>query len=89
MAERSLRRRATGRVSAAVRAAELTNQLLGFSRRTMLHLEATNLNTAVTEAVRIVRRSFDPRIAVDIKPTVTERAIATIRLSDERAARSQ
>jgi len=30
-----------------------------------------------------------PVSAVEIKPTVTERAIATIRLSDERAARSQ
>ncbi len=53
--------------TAATRAADLTKQLLGFSRRTMLRLEPTNLNAAVQEAIRILRRTIDPRIAVEIK----------------------
>jgi two-component system cell cycle sensor histidine kinase/response regulator CckA len=53
--------------TAAVRASDLTKQLLGFSRRTALRLEATNLNASVLEAVRILRRTFDPRITVEVK----------------------
>jgi PAS domain S-box-containing protein len=53
--------------TAAMRAADLTKQLLGFSRRTMLRLEPTNLNSAVQEAIRILRRTIDPRIAVEIR----------------------
>ncbi|MBL8798650.1 MAG: PAS domain S-box protein, partial [Planctomycetia bacterium] len=53
--------------TAAVRASDLTKQLLGFSRRTVLRLEATNLNASMLEAVRILRRTFDPRITVEVK----------------------
>jgi PAS domain S-box-containing protein len=52
---------------AAQRAAELTGQLLGFSRRTMLRLEVTNLNAAVQEIMGILRRTIDPRITVEIQ----------------------
>lgn len=51
---------------AAQRAAELTGQLLGFSRRTMLRLEVANLNVAIQEIMGIMRRTIDPRIAVEI-----------------------
>jgi CheY-like chemotaxis protein len=53
--------------TAANRAADLTKQLLGFSRRTMLRLEPTDLNTAIQEAVRILRRTIDPRITMEAK----------------------
>jgi PAS domain S-box-containing protein len=52
---------------AAARAAELTKQLLGFSRQTMLQLEPTDLAAAVEETVAILRRTIDPRIVVDVR----------------------
>jgi CheY-like chemotaxis protein len=52
--------------TAAVRAAELTRQLLGFSRRTPLVSRPLNLNTVVEETLRLVRRTFDPRIDVRV-----------------------
>jgi PAS domain S-box-containing protein len=47
---------------AALRAAELTSKLLGFSRRTTLRLESTNLVSAFEETLALLRRTFDPRI---------------------------
>jgi len=55
--------------TAAVRAADLTRQLLGFSRQTMLRLEPTNLNSAIAETVGMLRRTIDPRITVDVRAT--------------------
>jgi two-component system cell cycle sensor histidine kinase/response regulator CckA len=52
---------------AAARAADLTRQLLGYSRQTLLQLEPTNLGTAIDETVRILRRTIDPRIVVDVR----------------------
>jgi CheY-like chemotaxis protein len=52
---------------AALRAADLTKQLLGFSRQTMLRLELTNLNTAIQEIVGILSRTIDPRITVQVQ----------------------
>ncbi|MBY0523871.1 MAG: PAS domain S-box protein [Gemmataceae bacterium] len=52
---------------AAQRATDLTRQLLGFSRQTMLRLEPTILNASVQEIVAILRRTIDPRIAVAIE----------------------
>jgi PAS domain S-box-containing protein len=49
---------------ASLRAAELTSKLLGFSRRTTLHLEPTNLNACIDEAVALLRRTIDPRISL-------------------------
>src|SRR5262249_53913932 len=51
---------------AAWRAAELVRQLLGFSRRTVLWLQPTDLNAAVAEVGGILRRALDPRIVVQI-----------------------
>ncbi|HLN26860.1 MAG TPA: PAS domain S-box protein [Gemmataceae bacterium] len=53
--------------TAALRAAELTSKLLGFSRRTTLRLEPSNLNTFVQETVALLRRTIDPRINVEIR----------------------
>lgn len=47
---------------AAWRAATLTNQLLGFSRQTMLRMESLNLNRTVNEVVKLLERTLDPRI---------------------------
>lgn len=55
--------------TAAWRAAELTRQLLGFSRQTMLRLEPTNLNHSIQETLGILRRAIDPRIAVEVHNT--------------------
>jgi signal transduction histidine kinase/CheY-like chemotaxis protein len=52
---------------AALRAAELTSQLLGFSRRSMLRPQPTNLNTIIEETVRLLRRAIDPRIVIDVR----------------------
>jgi PAS domain S-box-containing protein len=52
---------------AGLRAANLTSQLLGFSRRTMLRPQPTNLNATVDEVVTILRRTIDPRIDVEVQ----------------------
>jgi PAS domain S-box-containing protein len=51
--------------SAALRASELTNRLLGFSRQTILRPQPTNLNTCVEETVRLLRSTIDPRITLE------------------------
>jgi CheY-like chemotaxis protein len=52
---------------AAWRAAELTRQLLGFSRQTLLWLRPTNLNDAVAEVATLLERTSDPRIHLEIR----------------------
>jgi PAS domain S-box-containing protein len=52
---------------AAVRATDLTRQLLGFSRQTVLRLEPINLNHAIEEVLTILKRTIDPRIRVEVK----------------------
>jgi PAS domain S-box-containing protein len=47
---------------AAWRAATLTSQLLGFSRRTMLRVEPVVLNRTVDEVVALLSRTLDPRL---------------------------
>jgi len=51
---------------AAQRATDLTRQLLGFSRQTMLRLERANLSACAQEVVSILRRTIDPRIALEV-----------------------
>jgi PAS domain S-box-containing protein len=51
---------------AAWRAADLTRQLLGFSRQSLLWLRPVNLNDAVVEAVSLLKRTIDPRIDAQV-----------------------
>jgi PAS domain S-box-containing protein len=51
---------------AALRAAELTRKMLGFSRRTALHLEPASLNACVEETVALLHRTIDPRIRLTV-----------------------
>jgi PAS domain S-box-containing protein len=53
---------------AALRAADLTRQLLGFSRQNILWLKPLSLNEAVAEVVDILHRTIDPRITVEVRP---------------------
>jgi PAS domain S-box-containing protein len=57
----------TTAVNAGFRAAELTRQLLSFSRQTPLRPEPANLNQSVEETVRLLRRTIDPRIVVEVR----------------------
>jgi PAS domain S-box-containing protein len=52
---------------AALRAAELTRQLLGFARRTTVRLEAADVNASVAEAIAILRRTIDPRVTITVR----------------------
>ncbi len=52
---------------AAWRAADLTRQLLGFSRQSMLWMKPTDLNRCVEEMAAFLRRTIDPRIAVELR----------------------
>jgi len=54
-------------MKAAQRAAELTNQLLGFARRNPLTLTPLDLNRRVTETVQLLKRTIDPRISIETK----------------------
>jgi signal transduction histidine kinase len=53
---------------ASWRAAELTRQLLGFARQTLLWLTATDLNEVVAEVLAILRRTADPRVRLEARP---------------------
>jgi PAS domain S-box-containing protein len=52
---------------AGVQANELTNRLLGFARQTILRPVATHLLTCMEETVRILRRTVDPRITLQVR----------------------
>ncbi|MBP3960650.1 response regulator [Gemmata sp. G18] len=51
--------------SAAVRAAALTQRLLGFSRRHQLDWRPTNLNGIITEVVALLQRTIDPLTRIE------------------------
>src|SRR5262249_34369005 len=53
--------------SAARRAANLTNQMLGFARRNLLRSEPVSLDNLVEEVVSLLRRTIDPRITVEVQ----------------------
>jgi PAS domain S-box-containing protein len=52
---------------AARRAAELTSQLLGFSRRTLMRPRPTDPAAVIHETVRLLRRTIDPRVVVEVR----------------------
>ncbi|MBL8793465.1 MAG: PAS domain S-box protein [Planctomycetia bacterium] len=52
---------------AGVQAADLTNRLLGFARQTILRPVPTQLQNCMEETVRILRRTVDPRIALEVR----------------------
>lgn len=53
---------------ASQRAANLTRQLLGFSRRAMLRPQTVQLNAILEEAAGLLRRTIDPRIQLIVHP---------------------
>ena len=52
---------------AGARAAELTQQLLSFTRQAVLRLEPTDLGASIQEVVGLLRRAIDPRINVVVQ----------------------
>jgi PAS domain S-box-containing protein len=52
---------------AALRAANLTGQLLGFSRRSVLRPRPLSLNASVDEVLTFLRRTIDPRIQLEAR----------------------
>jgi len=48
------------------RAADLVRQLLGFSRRSVLRAQSLDLTAQVAETVAMLKRTIDPRIAVEV-----------------------
>ena len=52
---------------AARRASDLTNRLLGYSRRSTLHLRPCALDRIIPECLALLRPTFDPRIVFDVK----------------------
>jgi two-component system, cell cycle sensor histidine kinase and response regulator CckA len=53
--------------TSAKRAAELTSQLLGFSRRTTLRMLPLSLDQTVHESLVILRHVIDPRIQIQVE----------------------
>ncbi|MEM7147097.1 MAG: ATP-binding protein [Verrucomicrobiota bacterium] len=53
---------------AGQRAAELVKQLLGFSRRTHLQIDACNLNSVISEVRDLLVHTLDPRIRIEALP---------------------
>jgi two-component system, cell cycle sensor histidine kinase and response regulator CckA len=51
---------------AAKRAAELTKQLLSFSRKVIISPKPINLNNSIDETLQIIKRTFDPRITIEV-----------------------
>jgi len=54
---------------AAIRAAELTRQLLGYARRNQLVFAAVPSGAVFDEVLALLRATLDPRILLDVAPT--------------------
>jgi len=52
---------------AAKRAAELTKQLLSFSRKVIISPKPINLNNSIDETLQIIKRTIDPRIDIEVE----------------------
>ena len=61
---------------AARQAADLTRQMLGFARRQPLRPAVVDLNALAREALHLLRRSIDPRVAVEFAPAPALRPVA-------------
>jgi two-component system cell cycle sensor histidine kinase/response regulator CckA len=61
---------------AARQAADLTKQMLGFARRQPLRTATLDLNGIVQEAVGLLRRTIDPRIAIRLNTAADLRPVA-------------
>jgi PAS domain S-box-containing protein len=61
---------------AARQAADLTKQMLGFARRQPLRTATLDLNAIVQEAVGLLRRTIDPRIAIRLQTAADLRPVA-------------
>ena len=53
--------------NAAIRAASLTNRLLGFSRQHQIDWEPTNVSEIVDEVVALLGRTIDPRVRIETR----------------------
>jgi len=60
-------KRITAARKSAIRAADLTKQLLGFSRREAEHVAATNINTLIQGMESLIKRSLTPEVVVEYK----------------------
>ena len=56
---------------AVTRATALTQQLLTFSRRTVLQLRALNLNTVLTEVAKMLDRLIPASVRLNISPSAS------------------
>ncbi|HXD87472.1 MAG TPA: ATP-binding protein [Urbifossiella sp.] len=54
--------------TAARQAADLTRQMLGFARRQPLQPTVVDVNELVLEQLSLLRRTIDPRIAIEFEP---------------------
>ena len=63
--------------AAALRAAELTSQLLAFSRRQHVETRLVDVNAAVAEAVKLLARLMDARVVLE---TVYESELPAVRI---------
>jgi PAS domain S-box-containing protein len=61
---------------AARQAADLTKQMLGFARRQPLRTATLDLNSLIQEAVGLLRRTIDPRIAISMNLAADLRPVA-------------
>ena len=84
-AQPDARELADGILQASQRAAELTRQLLAYSRKAQMLLASTDLHRVIEEAVSLVRRSIDPNVEVVTKLGAKSAVVAADRALIESA----